>query len=274
MNTTAITTTTFDYGTIEDKEAKGKLINLEGRIKKHHAGMAESIVDIGRELATAQAVLSNHHDGVFVKWVEGACGLSRTTAYRYLNVFTRFGDSFPTVGKLEDTALYVLAEPKTPKKAVDEARKMADRGVAVTAKIAKELIAKHKPKPPEPERAPQPEQQPISEAIASVREDEDEPLEEMSVQEKCDADNRDIESFCRVLMAFFDDHVPDTVWIDSQGRVNSARSSIKAGCNTLRQSKSVLCPKCDEGRVRSGECGACKGYGYLPKIMADALGGK
>jgi hypothetical protein len=115
----------------------------------------------------------------------------------------------------------------------------------------------------------------VAEQIATAADDgEDESLEEMSVQEKCDADNRDIESFCRVLMAFFDDHVPDTVWIDSQGRVNSARSSIKAGCNTLRQSKSVLCPKCDEGRVRSGECGACKGYGYLPKIMADALGGK
>lgn len=140
-----LSVTQFDYSGIEEKDIKGKLINLEGRIKKKHAGMADSIIEIGQELATAQAILADHHNGTFQKWVEQACGFSIRTAYRYINVFTRFGDSRASVAQLEDTALYALAESETPKKAVDEALRLAAKGNRITHSLAKELIAKHSP---------------------------------------------------------------------------------------------------------------------------------
>lgn len=181
--TGALTVTHFDYALIEDKDSKGKLISLEARIKKQHSGMAESIIEIGQELATARAILANHRNGTFIKWVEGACGFSERTAYNYMNAFERFG-SFATVAKLEDTAMYALAAPKTPEKAVSEAKKLADKGISVTAKLAKELIAKHRgeskpptsnssvnrtasPAPREPSTPPKPE--PVGKAAPSEK---------------------------------------------------------------------------------------------------------
>lgn len=279
-----VTTANFDYSTIEDKDVKGKLINIEGRIKKRWAGVVSSIIETGGDLSAARSVLADHKNGTFVRWLEDACGFSERTAYNYMNAFDRFG-SFATVAKLEDTAMYALAAPSTPEKAVAEAKKLADKGVQVTAKLAKELIAKHQPKSDPSKPTPTssngsakhdepPKTQTVAQQIATAEDADDEEIKELSVQEKCEADNKDIESFCRDLTKFFDDKLPGVVWIDSQGRVGSARSSLKACCNTLRQSKSTLCPKCDEGQTKKGDCTYCKGYGYLPKLMADALGGE
>lgn len=137
--------TGFDYGLIADKDAKGKLISLAARVAKLKLSFGQSITDIGKELLTAQAVLANHNQGIFTSWVRDECGFSIRTAYRFISVATRFGDGCANLAQLEDSALYVLAESETPKSAVKEALRLADQGVRVTHKVAKDIVARHRP---------------------------------------------------------------------------------------------------------------------------------
>jgi hypothetical protein len=60
-----------------------------------------------------------------------------------MSAFEHFG-SFPNLGKIELSAMYELATNEQAKK---KALKLADKGVNVTHKIAKELLAECAPKP-------------------------------------------------------------------------------------------------------------------------------
>lgn len=140
-----ISAATFDYSQIEDKEIRGKLVHYEGQISRLKANVAKSVLELGKALCEARDLLADYHGGVFTGWLEVSNGFSQRSAYNYMGAWQVFG-SFATVAKLEDTAMYRLAEPSTPKKAVTEAKKLADKGVNVTAKLAKELIEKYKDK--------------------------------------------------------------------------------------------------------------------------------
>lgn len=131
-------TTTFDYSVVTD-EQQSALIYYAAEIQKSKNAMAEQIVGIGETLTSAQNELSNHKGGVFVQWLELECGFSKSTAYRCMAAYNVFG-SFPNLGKLEVSALYVLSENSTPKKAIKSAKKLVDRGVNVTHATAKKLI--------------------------------------------------------------------------------------------------------------------------------------
>lgn len=101
---------------------------------------------------------------------------------------------------------------------------------------------------------------------AADKEVEEATTEEMTAADKCEADNKAIESFCRALVKFFEDNAPQTAWTDVDGRIPSALASVRAGCNTLRTAKAVVCPQCDgEG------CQYCNDVGYLPKFKADQV---
>lgn len=112
-------------------------------------------------------------------------------------------------------------------------------------------------------------------AIAqAVKDDEAEPEKELSTADKCEADNKAIESFCRATVKAFEDDVPQTPWTKADGRIGSALSSVRAGCNTIRTAKAVICPQCEDGEDAKGnECVYCGGHGYLPKMKADQLSG-
>lgn len=97
---------------------------------------------------------------------------------------------------------------------------------------------------------------------------EEEPQPDLTPDDNCEADNKAIESFCRSLVKFFDDNCPKCVWVQHEGRDDSAMSSVRAACSTLRTAKAVLCPACDQEG-----CRYCKDNGYLPKMMADQVAG-
>lgn len=132
----------FDYSVV-DKDTKSDLIYFAGEILKARDAAAKSVIAMGKTLASAQERLANHSGGVFIQWVETECGFSERTAYNLIYAFREFG-SFANFAKLEDSAMYALASPATPKKARLEAMKMADKGTPVTHAIAKEIIAKYK----------------------------------------------------------------------------------------------------------------------------------
>lgn len=80
--------------------------------------------------------------------------------------------------------------------------------------------------------------------------------------------NGAIESFCRQLMKFVEDNVPDgDPWLDHMGRKESALQKFKDGCDTLRTCKcSHVCILCN-----GGGCKECKKTGRLPKYVHDQL---
>lgn len=153
----------FDYA-ILSKEDAGKLRYCAGEIQKQKKSVAVSLMTIGQVLMTAHEQLAKHRSGTFQKWVESECGFSKSTAYNYMQAFSVFGNC-PTVGQLEDGAMYALASNGTPEKALKEVLKLADKGTKITQKLAKTIIKKHQGqddsggvafKPPKPPKPPKP----------------------------------------------------------------------------------------------------------------------
>lgn len=144
---TELTQTTFDYSVVTD-EQQSALIYYAAEVQKAKNAMGDHIVGIGETLTSAQNELSSHKTGVFLQWVELECGFSKSTAYRCIAAYNVFGN-LPNLGRIEVSALYVLSENSTPKKAINSAKKLADKGVNVTHAMAKKLIkdASEKGKP-------------------------------------------------------------------------------------------------------------------------------
>lgn len=137
-----LTAKPFDYAAI-DAEGKSKLIWLAGEINKQKSSGLQAMLDMGKAVADAQEILASHHKGSFGKWIEAECGIGRSSAYRYLHAWEKFG-SCASLGQLTAEAMYALSSPDAPPEAAKQAQKLADRGVKVTAKVAKELVG---PKP-------------------------------------------------------------------------------------------------------------------------------
>lgn len=156
MGKSELTTQSFDYSVCTTDE-KGKLIWAAAEVGRLKGKAAETVIELGKILAVAQEQLANHNGGVFVRWYESECGLSKDTVYRSISCFRTF-ESFRTVRKLEVTAMYELAKNDTPKTALKEAMKRADQGEEISAAVARKIIEKHKAKEaPKPAPAPEPE---------------------------------------------------------------------------------------------------------------------
>ncbi len=131
----------FDYSTL-DKAVKGKLIALAGQVKREKAKHATSGMAIGESISEAHDLLAGDgRDGTFANWVELECGFGRTTAYNYMWTWRRFGKC-SSLEHFTQEALYALASPKTPETAVNEAVKLADKGVYVNKERADEILGK------------------------------------------------------------------------------------------------------------------------------------
>lgn len=136
---------------ITDPEIVGKLQYQGRELRKAQIAVVKSCLTVGKILAEVRDLLANY-PGKIDDWAD-SFGISRRTAYNYLAAHDRFS-SCATVALLQDTAMYELASPETPKLAVNAALKMTEKGQLVTGKIAKELIAKYsKPAAPKDERA-------------------------------------------------------------------------------------------------------------------------
>ena len=127
-------------------DADKELAAIATAVRACQVKAVESIIEMGRLLCDAQQRLSNHHHGIFNKWLDSECELSPTSARRAMNVFKQFGKvSRAKVAQLEISALYALATPTCPPKARAAAMKLADRGCIVSHKVASQLVARHKP---------------------------------------------------------------------------------------------------------------------------------
>ena len=132
----------FSYEDI-DKDDAAQLRYCEKELQKHKAIVAGSLMTIGETLTIAHDRLAKYGQGEFQKWIELKCGFSKSTAYNYMAAFKVFGDC-PTVGQMEDGAMYALASKETPKSALKEVLKLTEKGAKITQSQAKAIIKKHK----------------------------------------------------------------------------------------------------------------------------------
>lgn len=101
---------TFDYTSLpsdlaeRQRERASRIVGILRRT-------VEAAGEIGRELLAAQAELEH---GQFLRWVEDATSLSKSSAYRFMDIASTFGDRLPTVGSLPLTVIHKLAEKSTP----------------------------------------------------------------------------------------------------------------------------------------------------------------
>ncbi len=126
----------FDYAALDPATAD----RLRGSAALIRQIAQQSIFDMGRELAEAQAELASYSDGTFVAWVEAETGLSTSTAYNLINAY-KLKLSFPNVGKLNLTltAAYQLAAPSTSPEVVEGVLARGEAGERVTRQTVEQV---------------------------------------------------------------------------------------------------------------------------------------
>lgn len=253
--TKEISTGGFDYSAL-DKDVRGKLLALAGQVKRHGQAFVKSVMETGEAIHEAHELFAgNGGDGHFSKWIESETGLSRTTAYDWMNVFRRSKDC-PIIGQFPPTVALTLAATSVPDAAIKDFAKQVDKGMRPTVARAKEWAGKFREKiaattkPTGDKPAPKPKTDDAKPEEPTKPEDDgplnDEPEKELTFEEQVKKANGQIESFCRQLTAFYKDNCPKLQSIDYMGRYDSAEAQIKAACGTLRTCKyqEQPCPKC------------------------------
>lgn len=102
---------------------------------------SEHIISVGKLLMEAQSKLSKYGDGVFIKWLKERLHISKTTAYKWIQVADIFGDCPQCVQRIQPSALYKLAQAGLPAGARRKALEAAEKGGTVTLTLANQLIA-------------------------------------------------------------------------------------------------------------------------------------
>jgi hypothetical protein len=105
-----------------------------------------AVLQIAREAAKIHEIFRYRRDeGGYTGYMKRRLGYSSSGAYRLLNVNMRFGENpSQNLGKIPRTALFQLAEPATPKEAVDEVAARIEAGEKLTCMKVTEVIAKAK----------------------------------------------------------------------------------------------------------------------------------
>jgi hypothetical protein len=147
------TITTFDYSSL-DAETRIVVQQRASEIKSLMHRTMQDILDIGRKFAEVRELLRHNKAGGFEGWIE-AEGWKTRTVYNLIYIHESFAN-FAEIARLDMlvTVLFALAAPSTPKSAREEAVKLASEGQKLTVKDAKQIIASHKPQPPQPAEPP------------------------------------------------------------------------------------------------------------------------
>ena len=135
----------FDYETLND-ENRQVIQARTKKLKELWQRTAQDIWEIGQILAEVQSRLKQ--DRQFDAWLKAEFGLSRRTAYNFINVYKAFQENakFAQIN-IDPSALYLLASPSTPQEIRDEIIQQASAGAKVTHKDIKKAISKKRSKP-------------------------------------------------------------------------------------------------------------------------------
>lgn len=170
--------------------------------------------------------------GEWVKLVEDRCEFAIRTAQTYMKV----SGGWNLLEKKEAAATTIdgcvkLIGQANPKKGGKT------NAVRKAPKAASASLSKPKTDTPKPASEPEPEDDgPLN----------DEPIAELTFDERVKEANGKIESFCRQIVKSFEESCPKLLSIDHMGRFDSALAQVRAACSTLRTCKyhDEPCPKC------------------------------
>lgn len=111
------------------KEIQAQLNEAREKILELKQKTIWNIIETGKILKEKQDLLADHYKGNFIKWVEDECGLSKATAYRYIEVFCYVvsqGDNLKNE-VIEELPMKLLAEAGS-KNAPEEFREAVASG--------------------------------------------------------------------------------------------------------------------------------------------------
>lgn len=100
----------FDYGKFPAQVAR-TLRRYADEIITYKRKTVVMAGEAGRVLKAAQAEMEH---GTFLQWVKGPAGLSRSVAYRLMDLIDAFGDELPVLGSLPVTTVQLLAAKSVP----------------------------------------------------------------------------------------------------------------------------------------------------------------
>lgn len=130
----------FDYSDLAPDLAERQR-QRAARIISIHRRTVEAAGEIGRELLAAQDEMER---GTFLRWIEGELRLSKSSAYRFMDMARSFGEKLPTVGSLPLTVVHKLAERSTPEPVRAAVLKRIEAGETIQADAIVEEIREAK----------------------------------------------------------------------------------------------------------------------------------
>jgi hypothetical protein len=119
-----------------------ELKSCASTVRAARQGIVEQNLAIGDALQQAQAILANHGNGEFNKWLEREFEMSRSTAYTYMQVAAAVPpQDRPIVGQFFDmSALMELTDPKAPALALAAAIEAARTDRRITRSVAAKIV--------------------------------------------------------------------------------------------------------------------------------------
>lgn len=252
----------FEYDGI-DSDSKSQLIALAGYVKKQKDAGLAAMLEMGESLASAQELLANHGDGIFGKWIEAECWISKSSAFNYLNAYKALGKDCPSLGQsftLE--AIYALTAPSAPPDALKKAKKLADKGVQINSRAVKEILApatkateqKAEPEADEPEPA------------ATVEDTVGQPVPAKLLEVFEAADEFDDQYRAIGAIKKWAEQIAETThgsYLHAQsfaGHLTAAQKQLKF------EKPHAVCPYCQAGKKK---CEACKERGFVTKPIYE-----
>lgn len=96
-------------------------------------------------IGTVLAEVRRRIKGKFLDWLLSQTPFSQAQSYRLMAVSKAFAEYTSQIEKVEPSALYILAQEKTPKAARNHAVLLAAQGKRVTRALAMEILDAHRP---------------------------------------------------------------------------------------------------------------------------------
>lgn len=133
----------FDYGTVSSAEGEALRGHAQAILTTIAVARKTTVswaLTIGRELAAARERLSRHGNGTFGEWCRQECGLSRTTAFRFMRVQQVLGDC-SSVEQFDLAAVYAMASKECPDDVRSELIRRAESGEHVREQTVRDAVS-------------------------------------------------------------------------------------------------------------------------------------
>lgn len=270
----------FDYSALAPDLAERQR-QRAARIGNLSRKTVEVIGEIGHELLAAQEEMEH---GTFLRWVDSELQMSKSSAYRFMDVARTFGEKLPTVGSLPLTVVHKLAERSTPEPVRAAVLKRIEAGETVQAETIVREIREAKDEAQrqaasEREEARQaaltPEQKDKEDARNLRGKRQREAKERVEARERAErrAKANEDQSEGEVNATYLIERLgadEAAAWIDRLQDYTSAQSTLRAvrRIAILRRARNYEPVEVQQSDI--GRSGRLADYEYFPEDQADA----